>query len=78
MSKKKEKKSNTKTAAFIDTTGLKVEHEEIIKTKRKTFTKKEIEDFWNEPYKLPEEEMVREFERIKKAGGEIDFKGEVF
>ena len=98
MSKKKEKKSNTKTAAFIDTTGLKVEHEEIIKTKRKTFTKKEIEDFWNEPYKLPEEEqirldlfykrrkpqnkeeeeMVRQFEMIKKAGREIDFKGEVF
>ena len=69
-----------------------------IKGERKLWTKKQTEDFWNEPYKLPEavqirldlfykrrkpqnkeeEEMVREFERIKKAGGEIDFKGEVF
>ena len=69
-----------------------------IKGERKLWTKKQTEDFWNEPYKLPEavqirldlfykrrkpqnkeeEEMVRQFEMIKKAGREIDFKGEVF
>ena len=98
MSKKKEKKRNMKRKDFIDISGMNVDEEYEVKTKPKVWTKKQHDDFWNEPYQLPEaekirldlfykrrkpqnkeeEEMVREFEMIKKAGREIDFTGEVF
>ena len=43
---------------FIDTTGLKVEYVIKFNAETKKFTQKEIEDFWNRPYELPENEKL--------------------
>ena len=43
---------------FINTTGLKDEYVLKINSEMKKFSQKEVEDFWNRPYELPENEKL--------------------